>query len=227
MHGASVISSARRAAARSRDPRRGSPRGWSRALLVAPFGPPRLAIERAELLDDRGVGQHQEARRLAVAAAGRLASLPRGSVEVVGRDRVGAQAADRPLGEDRLADRHGEARAVHRPQGSLLPSTPREIAGGAAWQKYSALAQPGSVQRSTRVVVGLPRMLAVSRPSPGDEVPGLARDQRRRLGTVPRPGRGGPAGPPLPTSNRRTAPALARVEDEEGRLGDRLVPRLA
>src|ERR671939_260224 len=67
-----------------------------RSLLVAALGPPGLVVQRAELADQLGVVQHQEASRLRVTAAGRLDRCLQDQVHVVHRDRVRSEAADGP-----------------------------------------------------------------------------------------------------------------------------------
>src|SRR5207244_4021987 len=59
-----------------------------RPFLVAPLGPPRLAIQRAKLLDDLGIDQHQEACRLTITAAGCFVGCFEHQLQSFKRDRL-------------------------------------------------------------------------------------------------------------------------------------------
>src|SRR5437773_632203 len=83
------------------------------AAFVPALGPPRLVVELAELADQRPVRHHQKARDLTVAPVRRLEGGLEDEPDVLHGDRFGPEASDGTLGEDRLADGHGEPLRVH------------------------------------------------------------------------------------------------------------------
>src|SRR6266536_3080849 len=81
--------------------------------IILPLRPPRLAIEGAELTDLRAVGDHEEAPRLVIAAVGGLDRGLEDESDVRFRNGLGLELPGRALGEDRLAQRHGQPVSVH------------------------------------------------------------------------------------------------------------------
>jgi hypothetical protein len=82
-------------------------------LLVAPLGPPGLAVQRPELPNDLRIVEHEEPPRLRVATIGRLDRRLDDQPQVLDRNRIRPELPNRSLTEHRLADRHVQPSDIH------------------------------------------------------------------------------------------------------------------
>jgi hypothetical protein len=114
--------------------------------LVAALRPPRLAVERAEFPDSRGIVHHEKSRDLLVPSVGRPHRGFEHEADVGQWDGVGLEPADRPLGEHRLAERHREPAEIH-------------ASGHPCFDGFTALGSDGADAAEHRVDEGRARVV--------------------------------------------------------------------